>query len=318
MRKKHGVESVRIIVATDAVLYSRSPARVTFVRDCLHRCGRNNSMVSGLPLPVVSPICFTRYPTHPKGWIEDFPPLYFVKSPSEQRLRFEFQYRLDVLSRLRPNVLKEVIVEINCRSYVVSDVIDSCLSIVAKHNHALPVRVYDRRSYRITADFSWVFYSPSGNQCYGCLWFDTRTPLQCFDGVHHMNICLVDRTVKEYSSTWIQYCKLFLARKRVPLVAVRRIVEFSCEEFTHQYSLKRWLSLTSRLFYFFERSMAVREQYAYLEYRARDWFASHLLQLHLRRANDVFRDVLTTVDSSMPCFFCLPEWYGWRCSACTL
>ena len=206
MRKKYVVESVRIIVATDAVLYSRSPVRLLFVRDCLHRCGRNNSMVSGLPLPVVSPICFTRYPTHPKGWIERSATFSFMLGPSEDRLRREFQFRLHVLSILRPNVLKEVIVEINCRSYVVSEVIDSCLSIVAKHNHALPVRVYDRRAYSTTADFRRVFYSPSGNQCYGCLWFDTRTPLQRFDGVHHMNICLVDRTVNEYSSTWSQYC----------------------------------------------------------------------------------------------------------------
>ena len=252
MRKKHGVESVRIIVATDAVLYSRSPVRLLFVRDCLHRCGRNNSMLSGLPLPVVSPICFTRYPTHPKGWTERPATLYFMMGPSEERLRREFQFRLDVLSALRPNVLKEVIVEINCRSYVVSEVVDSCLSIVSKHNHALPVRIYDRRKYSTTANFQTVFNSQAGAQSYGCLWFDTRTPLQRFDGVHHMNICLVDRTVKEYSSTWNQYCEILLARKKVPRVAARMVVDFICGKFSHQYSLKRWLSLTSRLFFFFQ------------------------------------------------------------------
>ena len=314
MRKKHGVESVRIIVATDAVLYSRSPVRLTFVRDCLHRCGRNNSMLSGLPLPVVSPICFTRYPTHPKGW--SHATLHFLMGPSEERLRREFQFRLDVLSVLRPNVLKEGIVEINCRSYVVSEVVDSCLSIVSKHNHALPVRIYDRRTYSTTADFQTVFDSQAGAQSYGCLWFDTRTPLQRFDGVHHMNICLVDRTVKEYSSTWNQYCEILLARKKVPRVAARMVVDFICGKFSHQYSLKRWLSLTSRFFSFFRHSMAVREQIDYLEYRDRDSFF-HLLAVHNQRANDVFSDVLTREDPSMPCLFCLPEWYGWRCSACT-
>ena len=223
MRKKHGVESVRIIVATDAVLYSRSPLRVLFVHDGLHRCGRNN--VDNMP--VVSPICFTRYPTHPKGWVEHPENFARPQGTFEERLRRGFQIRLDVLSVLRPNVLKEVIVEINCRSYVVSEVVDSCLSIVSKHNHALPVRIYDRRKYSTTANFQTVFNSQAGAQSYGCLWFDTRTPLQQFDGVHHMNICLVDRTVKEYSSTWIQYCKLFLARKRVPRVAAQMIFHIS-------------------------------------------------------------------------------------------
>ena len=92
VRKKHGVESVRIIVATDAVLYSLSPLRVLFVHDGLHRCGRNN--VDNMP--VVSPICFTRYPTHPKGWIERPENFARPQGTFEERLRRGFQIRLDV------------------------------------------------------------------------------------------------------------------------------------------------------------------------------------------------------------------------------
>ena len=90
--EKHGVESVRIIVATDAVLYSLSPLRVLFVHDGLHRCGRNN--VDNMP--VVSPICFTRYPTHPKGWIERPENFARPQGTFEERLRRGFQIRLDV------------------------------------------------------------------------------------------------------------------------------------------------------------------------------------------------------------------------------
>ena len=137
---------MRIIVATDAALSTSAPVSLLFVSDCFHRCGTSIPSLSGLPSPFVSPICFTRYPTHPKGW-KKRPVTFTQHGTMEERLRREYQFRVDVVSTTRPEVLKEIIVEINCRSHLVSEVMDNCHSIVSKHNHALPVRVYDRHTY---------------------------------------------------------------------------------------------------------------------------------------------------------------------------
>ena len=80
----------------------------------------------------------------------------------------------------------------------------------------------------------------------------------------------------------------------------------SLREVLTSVSLKALAFLDVTSFLFFKHSRAVREQGDYLVYRD-DRFARHLLQLHLRRPENVFSDILPRERPSIPCLFVYPN-----------
>ena len=145
MQKNNGVENVRIIIATDVVI-SELSGDLSFIHDGFHRCG-----------PTSTPICVTRYPVHPKGCRAHGKAMgKGVCGNREGTLRGQYQRRLRLLDdRYTGGVLQEIIVEISCLSSVLDEVLQNCYATIARHEHALPKRIYDchpRRSIRLDED----------------------------------------------------------------------------------------------------------------------------------------------------------------------
>ena len=119
LRKEHGVESVNIILATNALIGTLGE-NISFKPDGFH-CGGTLQRA----------ICLTRYPTHPRGYRSRG---RIVSRNHERYLQYDHQFRKRLLREHGRQVVEEHIVEINCVAYVVPSVVQKCSSILSGHD----------------------------------------------------------------------------------------------------------------------------------------------------------------------------------------
>ena len=253
MRKDVGVDSVKIIIATDLVISrERGDSEKMFqcVNDGFHRHGKTY-----LNNDIGMAICLTRYPTHPRG-----------RGTSEYNLRCKHQSAVAMFYRYENSLppendkysLKQVIVEINCLSSVISDVISRVNFYLTKHSCPLPTCIH--ACYRALRS-----YPPKRNLTLAplrngfgvsvcndtrdfaiCKWYDILTLVKTYESWNRDNVCLFDGIDNSQCRSWMMDRQALLNCRALSSHMTERVFVYLCGRISGP---EYWLTTISHLFW---------------------------------------------------------------------